>query len=116
MNARNSGLEGDARNLPVVDYRGQTYRLIRIDPYTRKDGVETTIAIWSSRCHRCGQPFECTTSSNPTRFKPPRRCQECRRRSRWGPAARIVEKASAPCLPGQREFVPIGVYEQELNR
>lgn len=33
-------------------------KLLRIEPYTRKDGKQTQVAVWESACATCGAPFE----------------------------------------------------------
>jgi hypothetical protein len=39
---------------------GRTFRLLRREPYTRKDGTETE--VWGGAiCRKCGDPFEVTT-------------------------------------------------------
>ena len=38
----------------AADWRGQNYKLIRIEPYRRRDGRDTLILVWRSHCFECG--------------------------------------------------------------
>ena len=41
---------------------GRMFRLLRQEPYTRKDGKESGILVWSGAvCETCGEPFDITT-------------------------------------------------------
>jgi hypothetical protein len=51
---------------------GQVYRLERVEPYQRRDGMMTSIAVWSSACADCGAPFVFTEPLG--RFPGNRRC------------------------------------------
>lgn len=46
-----------------VVYRGQQYTCEAIEPYTRRDGRPTTLAVVVSHCKRCGEPFTMTVSA-----------------------------------------------------
>jgi hypothetical protein len=62
--------------------QGQRYECKAIEPYTRKDGVQSSIALWATHCATCGQPFELATALNVWSYKSPkvlRRCAEHRR-------------------------------------
>ena len=37
------------------------FRRIGQRPYRRKDGADTTLAVWEGRCVVCGEPFELVT-------------------------------------------------------
>lgn len=77
---------------------GQQYRCDRIEPYQRKDGTMTTLAVWVSHCADCGDPFEYKTPRKAHKPKFNRRCQlhkaplkpvvvpQVPHRSRTGPA------------------------------
>jgi len=39
----------------------RTFRKTGTRPYRRKDGTDTTLALWESRCIICGTPFEVAT-------------------------------------------------------
>lgn len=43
------------------ELRGQTYELVKKDPYTRQDGTPTFVLTWKSPCVTCGTHFETTT-------------------------------------------------------
>jgi hypothetical protein len=45
----------------------RTFHRVRIMPYVRKDGTETTIAIWCGACVVCGAPFEVATPAAVSR-------------------------------------------------
>jgi hypothetical protein len=56
-----------------IIYREQQYELLRLQPYKRKDGEMTIIAIWVSRCPECDAEFQTRTSiGRPPRI---RRCE-----------------------------------------
>ena len=57
----------------VVMLKGQRYELVRLEPYTRKDGAESTLLIWSTRCPVCDDPFEVKSG---LKGEPNRRCIE----------------------------------------
>jgi len=43
----------------IVDYRGQNYELIDVRPYVRRrDGRDSLVLIWRSRCLDCGAVFD----------------------------------------------------------
>jgi hypothetical protein len=46
----------------IIVHDGQRYELVRTEPYTRRDGHETTLLVWCSGCAECGAPFEFLTS------------------------------------------------------
>jgi hypothetical protein len=57
-----------------IRWKGQSYTLIRIKPYERKDGRMSVVLVWQSRCAECGKSFEASTGRNPSSWK--RRCPE----------------------------------------
>lgn len=58
----------------------QPFRLIRIDPHVRRDGVQIELLVWSSECAACGAPFE---TKAPVHSLPEgRRCDEHKRPGR----------------------------------
>lgn len=63
--------------LRVAGKGGQIFECVGHEPYTRKDGNEITLAIWSSRCRECGTPIRATSPIwlvDVTRFS--KRCAE----------------------------------------
>lgn len=76
-------------------YDGQVYRLIAREPYTRKDGWQTTLLVWSSPCAQCGSLFQ-LRSPIRGRFQPNRRCQKHKR-----PGVRVSSRSRA--LPHMAE-------------
>jgi len=99
-----------AVDVAEVIYRRQRYVRIRIEPYTKRDGTETSMAIWGSTCPQCRQPFECSTPAVTPKFRPARRCAECRRKCKWGDRFRAEAPDGVPLLPGQRPFAPHESY------
>jgi hypothetical protein len=81
-----------------VTYRGQRYRRIAVEPYTRDDGSETRLATWESDCPVCGEPFTITTTRLHRLRSPNRRCAEHRR-----PGAPVGRRASNKFRAGVRE-------------
>jgi hypothetical protein len=61
-------------------FNGQRYECEAIEPYTRKDGVQSSVALWATRCATCGQPFTAKMSvghwDHPAFTGPVRRCRE----------------------------------------
>jgi hypothetical protein len=71
----------------IRTFDGQRYELIGDQPYMRRDGTETTLSVWRSRCAQCGEPFEVRTPTASAKFVPNRRCPKHKRpgaRVRWG--------------------------------
>lgn len=98
----------------VEVYKGQSFELVRLDPYVRKDGRATALAVWRASCIECNQPFELTTPHEALVFKPSaRRCPEHRGASlAW--RHRVAETDSATAarpLPDGRPVAPIGAYD-----
>lgn len=58
----------------VVMFHGQRYEMVVARSYTRRDGSETTLIIWSTHCARCGDPMEVSTT---LKSAVNRRCPEC---------------------------------------
>jgi hypothetical protein len=58
----------------IVNCRGQPYELVAIEPRQRRDGRNTLILVWRSRCHVCGNSFETTTPQRKLKY-PTRRCR-----------------------------------------
>lgn len=50
-------------------HRGRLYRCVRIEPYERKDGGLSLLAIWEARCAACGAPYEIATPVSYQRSK-----------------------------------------------
>jgi len=63
----------------IVDYRGQNYELIDVRPYVRRrDGRDSLVLIWRSRCLDCGAVFD--IGAPQRKLKPSsRRCPDHRR-------------------------------------
>ena len=61
-------------------FRGQRYECGAIEPYTRKDGVQSSVALWATHCATCGQPFTVTMAVGqwdwPNFKGPTRRCRK----------------------------------------
>ncbi|MFC3323318.1 hypothetical protein [Mesorhizobium cantuariense] len=89
-----------------VTWHRQVYRRIGLEPYSKKDGSQTTLAIWRSNCRFCGAEFDCKTSREAQVFKAALHCKAHRRRADRVP----------PAAPGQREFAPVEIYETDGAR
>jgi hypothetical protein len=69
-------------------HRGQVYQLVGYRPHVCRDGHETQLEVWQSRCAKCGEPFECCRPVNSTKpFAPNRRCAEHKR-----PGSRVAKR------------------------
>jgi hypothetical protein len=53
----------------------QLYTLVASEPFIRRDGRQTVLAIWQSHCAQCGQCFEFKRPTRAVKFQPNRRCQ-----------------------------------------
>lgn len=101
---------GDVGRAQVA--RGQTYHTIGEEPYTRRDGSQTTVMRWRSECMTCGRPFECVTAISPARFRPLRNCPAHRHHHGWKDRVRETDPAAiAPTLPDGRPVPPLDAYE-----
>ncbi len=62
----------------VRDHKAQKYLCTAVSPYTRRDGTQSALLVWESRCAECDEVFTFKTP-NGEKFEPNRRCQEHRR-------------------------------------
>lgn len=56
----------EQEDLPTTTVRNKANRLFRLtgfEPYTRKDGTEMTLAVWSCACTACGAPMQTKTAA-----------------------------------------------------
>ena len=60
-------------------FDGQSYHLVKSEPYTRLDGGKTTLLVWQSHCPVCSALFEIRTPAKASKFQPNRRCAEHKR-------------------------------------
>ena len=60
-------------------YGGQSYHLVRSEPYRRLDGGKTALLVWQSNCPVCGDLFEIRTPAKASKFQPNRRCGKHKR-------------------------------------
>jgi hypothetical protein len=74
----------------IKSYKGQLYELTRTEPYTRRDGTETHLAVWRLHCADCGEPLELQTPCKSSKFEPNRRCQKHKR-----PGRRVTKRGAA---------------------
>jgi hypothetical protein len=65
---------GSAPDLLSIIHKGQTYRLLALEPVRRHDGQPAVLTVWSSHCADCGEPFRFKLSVR-ARFVPNRRCR-----------------------------------------
>lgn len=92
-------------------FKGQKYQYLGQAPHTRRDGSETLLSVWETRCVECGQPFRLRTTllgqGGPTR-----RCEQHRLPRQWPPRRKPgTEKAKK----GGRE-VPAKAPGRALTR
>ena len=60
------------------EHKGQEYLCLAVSPYTRRDGTQSLLLVWESKCAECGDTFAFKTP-NRERFEPNRRCQAHRK-------------------------------------
>ena len=77
-------------------YDGQSYHLVKSEPYTRLDGGKTTLSVWQSNCPVCGDLFEIRTPANASKFQPNRRCSKHKR-----PGIRVNPRGSRKHVPDE---------------
>jgi hypothetical protein len=77
-------------------FDGQSYHLVKSEPYTRLDGGKTTLSVWQSNCPVCGAPFEVRTPANASKFQPNRRCSKHKR-----PGIRVNPRGSRKYVPDE---------------
>lgn len=53
----------------VTTRSGRPWVEVGSEPYTRKDGTETTLIVWESYCVECGIPIFCRTPLNFSKSK-----------------------------------------------
>lgn len=75
----------------VLKQGGQSYRLLKIEPYQRRDGTQTTLLLWSGECAECGCDFETRSPIEPKWIS--RRCDEHKAPGR--PASKSAKIAQA---------------------
>ena len=58
-------------------YDGQAYERTGDQPYTRRDGQQTTVCVWQSVCRVCHEPWQFIRTDKPAPGNPPRQCRSC---------------------------------------
>lgn len=58
----------------AIDYDGQIYRPVAIEPHVTKDGREIRLISWATNCPHCDEPFLVTTVDSPFPRWPRRFC------------------------------------------
>jgi len=56
---------------------GQRYKLVSVQPHSRRDGSRTVLLNWRTRCAECGKPIVVTSPVNAKGLS--RRCEAHRR-------------------------------------
>lgn len=56
--------------------RGRDFLCVEIRPHTRRDGKETKLAVWKSRCAVCGEEFTCLSPARAGVFSPRINCEK----------------------------------------
>ena len=89
-------------------YGGQQYECVGEQPYTRRDGSQTYLAVWETRCATCNCTFRFKYSTNSEKFEPNRRCKDHKR-----PGAKVKHeragatvKAKKPVRPSKARALP----------
>ena len=59
----------------VADWRGQQFELVEVRPHRRRDGRDSLVLIWRSRCLVCGAVFTARAPQRKLKY-PTRRCPE----------------------------------------
>ena len=57
----------------------EAFEFVGLRPHTRKDGMETRLIVWKTKCTCCGVSMEFMTPTKFKVFQPNRRCKEHRR-------------------------------------
>lgn len=58
----------------IVEYRKSNYHCVSEVPHIRKDGVASTLAVYSGACVKCGDLFEFKVPKLTELFHPTRHC------------------------------------------
>lgn len=58
----------------TLTYSGQRFVCVAVEPYTRRDGRRSKLAVWEARCAVCHTAFNFKTSTYLPKFEPSRRC------------------------------------------
>ena len=62
-------------------FKGRVWGAIGVEPYTRKDGQETVLAVWQGSCTACGGPIVVRTprlaNLSKTNTFYTKRCRTC---------------------------------------
>ena len=66
------------RYFDAFEIGAQRYTRVGEQPYTRKrDGQQTTLALWQAPCVDCGETFTIPATNRPVPLAPQRRCRPC---------------------------------------
>ena len=66
------------RYFDAFEIGAQRYIRVGEQPYTRKrDGQQTTLALWQAPCVDCGETFTIPATNRPVPLAPQRRCRPC---------------------------------------
>ena len=52
----------------IAIHKGRLFHLAAVQPYTRKDGGASTLAIWRGTCRVCGAAYEVSTPGSVGAF------------------------------------------------
>jgi len=69
----------EAKPGKIRDHKGQRYVCVAIEPYVRRDGALSCVAVWHSHCADCGDAFEFRSTKRFVKFQPNRRCSAHRK-------------------------------------
>jgi len=52
----------------IAIHKGRVFHLTAVQPYTRKDGSASALAIWRGTCRICGAAYEVSTPASVSTF------------------------------------------------
>lgn len=108
----------------AFELEGQRYERIGEQPYTRRDGQLTAVAVWQAICRVCEQPWQFIRTDRPVPSGPPRQCRSCAAKAReakarenqtgqYNPSKRLTS-VTAPYVPAW--MIPGIKAEQDVPR
>ena len=99
-----------ARYYDDFSLEGQRYVRIGERAYTRKrDGQQTTLAVWQATCRECGETFLLPSATRPVPVNPNRRCPPCVQAAREARAQEtytLPNRIASPTAPFAADYVP----------
>lgn len=99
--------------------QGRPFHLVSVQPYTRKDGSASALAVWRGTCRVCGAAFELKTTANLGSLTATKSMQRVhcdlhkhvRRMKQPGSDGWALEKS--PATNSTEPFAPPGAHDSE---